>query len=45
MSHAGWVATAEGGAVLLPDINGDARADFAISSASGTVAGSVVIYW
>ena len=42
---AGWGATAESGGALLPDINGDGYSDFAISSASGLVPGSVVIYW
>ncbi|MDB4983199.1 MAG: hypothetical protein JWM82_3951, partial [Myxococcales bacterium] len=29
----------------LPDISGDNYPDFAISSALGTVPGSVVMYW
>jgi hypothetical protein len=40
-----WTATAEDGATLLPDINGDGRSDFALSNALGTVAGKVVVYW
>jgi hypothetical protein len=42
---ASWTGTAEGGGALLPDINGDSFPDFAISSALGSVPGSVVIYW
>jgi len=40
-----WTQTAEDGATLLPDINGDGHADFALSNAIGTVAGKVVVYW
>jgi hypothetical protein len=40
-----WTATTEDGATLLPDVNGDGYADFAISNAIGAAPGKVVVYW
>jgi hypothetical protein len=42
---AGWTTTGEADGKIVPDINGDGYADFAIANATGTTAGKVAIYW
>jgi hypothetical protein len=42
---AGWGTTGEAEGKLIPDINGDGYADFAIANATGSTAGKVAVYW
>ena len=42
---AGWGGTGEGGGTLIPDLDGDGYADFAIGNALGGAAGKVIAYW
>jgi hypothetical protein len=42
---AGWGSTAEASGGIVPDINGDRVADFAVSNGFTVVPGSVVVYW
>jgi hypothetical protein len=42
---ADWGSTGEAQGCLIPDLNGDGYADFAIGNASGSVPGKVLVFW